>query len=236
MAPVPALGTVLTCAWSRTTDPGPTREDRIVPDGCVDLIWTGSTLFVAGPDTGPVLSRSQPGTLVGVRFAPGVAPAVLGLPSVLLRDTRPDLADLDTVDPVLTTLPDRLAGADPATAALLLQAAVRDGLRPDLLDPVVPPVLAGLRAGESVTVLAERLGLTERALHRRCVAAFGYGPKFTQRVLRFQRAVRLARTGLPFGRVAADTGYADQAHLAREVRAMAGVPLGQLVPTATAVS
>jgi AraC-like DNA-binding protein len=49
------------------------------------------------------------------------------------------------------------------------------------------------------------------------------------RVLRLQRAVALARTGSPFAAVSADSGYADQAHLSREVKALAGVPLGALI-------
>ncbi|MGW5695942.1 helix-turn-helix domain-containing protein, partial [Streptomyces asiaticus] len=69
----------------------------------------------------------------------------------------------------------------------------------------------------------------ERQLHRRSLAAFGYGPKTLGRVLRLNRALDLARTGLPFAEVAATAGYADQAHLARDVRALAGVPLGRLL-------
>jgi AraC-like DNA-binding protein len=48
-------------------------------------------------------------------------------------------------------------------------------------------------------------------------------------VLRFHEALRVARTGRPFATVAHTTGFADQAHLAREVRALAGVPLSTLV-------
>ena len=62
-------------------------------------------------------------------------------------------------------------------------------------------------------------------LHRRSLAAFGYGPKMLDRVLRLQRALGLARSGVPFATTAATAGYADQAHLSREVRSLAGVPL-----------
>ena len=72
------------------------------------------------------------------------------------------------------------------------------------------------------------MGLNERRLHRRCLAAFGYGPKTLARILRMNRAVDLARAGTPFATVAVAAGYADQAHLARDVRALAGVPLGLL--------
>jgi AraC-like DNA-binding protein len=90
-------------------------------------------------------------------------------------------------------------------------------------------VLARLRAGSSVAATADALGWTERALHRRCRDAFGYGPSVLRRILRFRGALRLAGQGVPLATTAARAGYSDQAHLAREVRALAGVPLGQLI-------
>ncbi len=48
------------------------------------------------------------------------------------------------------------------------------------------------------------------------------------------RALDSARAGRPYAEVAAETGYADQAHLAREVKALAGVPLGALLGGAQA--
>jgi AraC-like DNA-binding protein len=77
--------------------------------------------------------------------------------------------------------------------------------------------------------VADALGVSERQLHRRCLAHFGYGPKTVQRVLRFQDAVALARLDRPLARVAAEAGYADQAHLARDVKALAGVTLTDLL-------
>ncbi|MBO0829033.1 MAG: helix-turn-helix domain-containing protein, partial [Streptosporangiales bacterium] len=66
-------------------------------------------------------------------------------------------------------------------------------------------------------------------LHRRSLTVFGYGPKTLTRILRMTRAVDLARTGTPFATVAAATGYADQAHLARDVRSLTGEALRRLV-------
>lgn len=220
-----AAADLLVCAWSRTTADGPARTYRIVPDGCIDLIWTGSTLFVAGPDTRAQLTTAEPGTMYGVRFRPGVAPALLGLPASAITDAHPDIDELGR-QAFADRLQDQLSAAE--SPADLLEQAVCKELRRDRLDPAVPDLVAGLRRGETVAALSERFGLTERSLHRRSVAAFGYGPKTLQRVLRFQRALRLVRGGRSYADTAFESGYADQPHLAREVRALAGVPLSQL--------
>jgi AraC-like DNA-binding protein len=74
-----------------------------------------------------------------------------------------------------------------------------------------------------------------RQLRRRCHAVVGYGPKTLQRVLRFRRFVARLDAGPPNGQdihdlaaLAALAGYADQAHLTRECRALAGLTPGAL--------
>jgi methylphosphotriester-DNA--protein-cysteine methyltransferase len=89
-------------------------------------------------------------------------------------------------------------------------------------------VIAGLARG-SVRDVADGLGIGERQLRRRSLAAFGYGPKTLQRVLRFQRALGLVRAGEPRAAAAYAAGYADQAHFAHEVRELAGEPVGNLL-------
>ena len=80
-------------------------------------------------------------------------------------------------------------------------------------------------AATPVARLAAELGTSERQLHRRCVAAIGYGPKLLHRVLRMRRFLALAAApGAPgLSALAFEAGYADQAHLVRETRIMAGV-------------
>lgn len=221
---VPGAGVVV---WTRTVPAGQT-VGRILPDGCMDIVWADGLLLVAGPDTAAQLDTTRPGAhFAGIRFAPGLAPTVLGVPADALRDRRERLSAL-WPDGRVRDIAQRVGEAgDPADAL----ASVALGLlrRADTPDPAVSAIASFSRTGAPVAAIADRVGLSERQLHRRSLTAFGYGPKTLSRILRMTRAVDLARTGTPFATVAALTGYADQAHLARDVRSLTGEPLRRLV-------
>ncbi|MBX6354775.1 MAG: helix-turn-helix domain-containing protein [Micromonosporaceae bacterium] len=198
---------------------------RILPDGCMDLMWYGDRLVVAGPDSTAYVAPAPPGTAyAGVRFPPGTGPAVFGVPAWELRDQRVPLDDLWPAGEV-RRLAERVHQATDPGAALEEIAAAR---RP-VPDRLISEVAARLRAGEPVRATAAAVGLSDRQLYRRSLAAFGYGPKTLARIMRMVRALELARAGTAFAAVAAAAGYADQAHLAREVKDLAGVPLSALI-------
>jgi AraC-like DNA-binding protein len=234
VAPPPDLGEHLTCGW--VVDPDGSSSEAILPDGCMDIVWRADEgLIVAGPDTGPVSVARRPGSsVVGVRFRPGGAPAMLGIPADGLRDLRVPLAELWGDD--AGRLEDRLDGARSASARVeLLEDALRrrlDGAqRPDGL---VAAAVARLRGPEQrrVREVASALAVSERQLRRRFQAAVGYGPKTLARILRFQRMLALARQRASRGdlaRLALDAGYADQAHMTAECTRLAGVPPGRLI-------
>jgi AraC-like DNA-binding protein len=204
-------------AWRSEVEPGD-APTRVLPDGCLDIIWQSGRVFVAGPDT----TAQAPGrALVGtrffaLRFGSGTGPGVLGLPASELTDRQVPLEELWPAPDVR-----KLAEAAEPLAALEAVAAAR-WREPDR---AMVALAEAARAGVTVGAFADRAGLSARHLQRRSNAAFGYGPKTLRRVFRLQRAVALARGGEPFARVAADAGYADQAHLSREVRALVGVSL-----------
>lgn len=89
-----------------------------------------------------------------------------------------------------------------------------------------------LDAGGTVAGAADAVGVGARQLHRRSLDAFGYGPKTLARVLRLQRALTLVRDGVPYAEAALGAGCADQAHLSREMRDLAGITLGTYVALA----
>jgi AraC-like DNA-binding protein len=211
--------------WRRLATPG---QVRILPDGCMDLIWTSrGDLFVAGPDTRPHILTSQPGlTHNGIRFASGVGPEVVGVAAFELVNERVALADIWGPSEA-RRLTERLAASE--DPGVVLEAAAAERLRATGgIQPVIAEVVRLLRAGTPVAVVADRVGLSERHLHRRSLDAFGYGPKTLARIMRLGQAMDLARAGAAYADVAAEAGYADQAHLAREVRALADTTMKQL--------
>ena len=208
---------LVACTWERVTTAG--QEQRVVPDACVDLIWSGKRLSLAGPDSKARVVRLAPGSrLVGVRLRPGAAGAVLGLPASELRDVTPDAADVLRSDVTSALLEKLAAGSDPH--ALLVRALELRGVREP--DPLVRAAVAALgRPRARVGPVAAELGVSARQLQRRVSDAVGYGPKMLQRVLRFLRLQGLPPA--PLIDLALDAGYADQAHMTAEVTRLAGI-------------
>ncbi|MBG0851646.1 helix-turn-helix domain-containing protein [Streptomyces spinoverrucosus] len=200
---------------------------RVLPDGCMDLLWHDGRLLVAGPDTRAHRTDGRGGAWAGVRFLPGTAPTFLGLPAHEVRDRRVELADLWQAARVRRLTARVNAAADPASG--LEEVALALAADADPPDPLLMRIVTALDAGRPVAATADELGLGARQLHRRALTAFGYGPKTLARVLRLQRALTLARDGTPLAETAVAAGYADQPHLAREVRDLAGATLGELL-------
>jgi len=98
--------------WTRVAD-GSTSW--ILPDGCIDVLWDGRELTVAGPDTTAHRASAPNGTpYAALRFASGVAPTVLGVAADGLRDQRPGLADVVGADDADRLTDSLLATDEPA--------------------------------------------------------------------------------------------------------------------------
>lgn len=214
----------MSCLWAAIVTEDGDRETLVLPDGCSDLIWEqGVGCYVAGPDTGPSRAVSKAGTvIVAARFRPSAGGQVLGLPLSEVRDQRVALADL--LPAAAKRLPATLEPAHAATRVLDVSGQLIAG---GTVDPAMTRAVALLRDPAARTEeVADDVGLSARQFRRRCHAAVGYGPKTLQRVLRFQRFVRMADApaGPPdLADAAARAGYADQAHLSRECADLSGL-------------
>jgi AraC-like DNA-binding protein len=216
LPPPPDLAHVVRCIWQRE---GTGNDTLVLPDGCVDVVARGGRALVAGPDTGPQQVTVAVGErIAGVRFHPGAGGAALGVPADELRDGRLTLEEV-------WGAPGRAIGERAEADAFALVAALRTRLAAAAPDP---RVLAAARRldhapGTRIPALADATGIGERQLRRRFAAAVGYGPKTFARIARFRRALALIRAGEPAAAAAYAAGYADQAHMTREMRAFAGL-------------
>lgn len=231
--PPPDLAELVECVWEHDLacgEPDPTGV--VLPDGRVDIVWTAGTgALVAGPQRRSIpRPLGAPFTTVGVRFRPGAGPPLLRVAAHELVDRHVALAEIDTR--VATALDRSLLGAEaPEEARAVLVEALRALVERAPVDPLVTAAGRLLeRPGASVAGVADAVALSERQLLRRFRDSVGYGPKTLQRVLRFRRLV----DDLPGGDggdlawSAAAAGYADQAHMTREVRELAGLTPRQL--------
>ncbi|NUP25749.1 MAG: AraC family transcriptional regulator [Nocardia sp.] len=71
--------------------------------------------------------------------------------------------------------------------------------------------------------LAAEVGWSRKRLWSRFGSQIGLGPKRAAQLVRFDRAAHRLAAGHNAALVAADTGYADQSHLSRDVVAIAGI-------------
>jgi AraC-like DNA-binding protein len=224
LAPPAALRRSLACLWVRVVPADRAAPVRILPDACSDLIWrSGTGAFVAGPDTGPMIAPATPGSVfVGARFRPGAGGPALAHPLHELRDRRVELGDL--LPALARRLDPELTPAEALRQVARAAAELAEARPPDDLVGAAARRLAEPRA-RSATV-ADELGVSERHLRRRFHASVGYGPKTLHRVLRFRRFLgRLdaADGDADLAGLAAESGFADQAHLTRECSRLAGM-------------
>lgn len=214
-APPAALRGLVESGWTMDGPPAPVQ---VLPDGCMDLISMDDRIVVAGPDTVASITARDGEPYVGLRFRPGVLPRLIGVPAGEMRNRRVPLADL-------RPLPRRARSLTELTAQLAADAP-RNETAPWSL-PQLRLVTDTVATGSTVADLAQSLGWSPRTLQRQCTAVYGYGAATLRRILRFRHARQLLDSGLAITDVAARAGYADQPHLHREVRALAGVPLAR---------
>jgi AraC-like DNA-binding protein len=213
----------IACIWVRRCDGS---SVNVLPDACADIVWRSSAgAVIAGPDSEAWTSQTQPGELiVGARLLPGAGGAAFGVPLDEVRNARVPVDALG-VDHFGELTGELDANAAPTAVARLALRRVAQA-PPDAAVQAAAVML--LDPDQRVDDLAAAIGFSERQLRRRFLAAVGYGPKTLQRVLRLRRFLA-ADTGFAgLAAAAAGAGYADQAHLARECRALTGLTPAQL--------
>lgn len=232
--PLPALAARVRTVWVQRTGPRPVLQ-RNLPTGGVELHCPiGATPLLVGPLTGAKVEILPPGmTIVGARFWPGAASRLLDIPADELVD---QLVPFDDAGGEAAELTARLAeapGPDAALRSLQLDLLRRQARTPPP-DPLVAEAVRRLMPWQPTQIgpLTEDLAISESQLRRRFLAEVGTGPKTLQRTLRFQGYLALVQAAYHGSRVAdlaAEVGYADHAHLARECLRLTGLTPRELL-------
>jgi AraC-like DNA-binding protein len=231
--PGPGASAAVACTWHGIA--GWSRQLRVLPDGCLELIWDGRHARAVPPLPGaaryPVSAEAQS---VGIRIRPGWGAIVLGATLRDLADVT-DLAELWNGGVVWHLEAALAAAPDSAARRRLLGLAVARRLamagRPDAVVLAAVQLLG--RPGAAVGEAAWHAHLSGRQLRRRFADHVGLPPKTLQAILRFQRLrVQLASPGaarVTLARAAADCGYFDQAHLCHDSARLAGITPSELL-------
>lgn len=225
-----------------TARTGPGRRQRIVPDGCIDVILvrrspTGNyQAFVVGTMTRPIFAdvpaRAE---YLGIRFAPGGFARFFTTPAGELTDRIVPLEDLSS--PFLSM--EQIADSpDVQTRLRRMEDALDRRLASGRQEPILAKVLetaAAHRGMITVTYLADLAGWSPRHLDRRVQAAVGVGPKTFCRIMRFKAALRALRRRPPpdLLQVALEAGYYDQAHFIHDFNRFYGASPSKILADPT---
>lgn len=253
--PVAPLDRFIEAVWTSQRSAGLAHaREWGLPTGCADLVipLDGQRLwrFDGADDTlgrsfaGGVLQGAQDRTalrdtsraslVVGVQFKPAglaafwreSAQAFAGL-TLALDDVWPRFAD---------ALRERIgAGATPEQRVRQLEQTLLQRLRADVApDPMAGWATHQLAIGTAVGDVQRASGFAAATFIARYRAACGLAPKRHATVMRFQALLRAAASQPSWAALAADAGYADQAHMSRQFTELAGMTPGHYRRHATA--
>ncbi len=194
------------------------------PD-CAAVCRTHGAVLAGPRSRSTVIDTREQRCLVRADFKLGGAVAFLGLP---LSEARDQLVELDQLwgrDGAV--LRERLLEArEPKAKLQVLETVLLERLaRAQQPDPAIQLAACALERGIPVSEVTSRLGLLPKTFVRRFRRHMGLEPKRFSRVRRLQRVLRAmnAANSVDWAALAAEHGYADQAHLIHDFRALTGI-------------
>jgi AraC-like DNA-binding protein len=242
-AAAPALRPYVECYWSGGGVEGASVDatHRVLPDGCMDIIFVlgGGTRVgasvVGTMTTALVVPTATRAEYLAVRFRPGQAYHVLGVPASALTDRAVALDDVwgDGGELLERLLAESSLDARVRVLDFALVRRLKARSRPDgLVDAAVDRIRAA-RGRVEIAALCGALGVTRQHLARQFGERVGVAPKVLARVVRLQNVVQrvLAGDAADWSGLAYECGYADQSHLVGEFRALVGLTPGEYART-----
>ena len=255
--PTPSLARFVECFWTLDNEGagGHLEPERILPDGCVELILnfgaqfrelrddgfeeTQPRHFVVGQMTRPMLIAAKGSVeLIGIRFHPGGTLPFFKIPMSELTNQVVELNALSRdleIELVTRVAEYRSLEGKVTTLQTLLAKRVNPKDEAQILS--LAERIVARHGRVSIDELALDAGISSRQLERRFLREVGVGPKLLCRIMRFQQVFRaLDRNDSGWAGVAADCGYYDQAHLIRDFQQFARQAPSVLLAHASALT
>lgn len=241
-APCKSLEKYVACYWTSETGAVTSQQwNRVIPDGCVDIIFdlkaTSSSqgAFVTGLmrtfELMPILGNQA---LLGIRFYSEQAHHFLRNPLSSLTGYHVYLEDLWGRDArrlverlvEVTENADRIALIEER----LIQCLAASPIRSDGLLETSMQYIYEFRGSMSIGALAEKVNYSERNLRRVFQNELGISPKELIRIIQFQSFLQefVRGTQATFADVALQYGYYDQSHVIKNFKAYYGVSPGRI--------
>ena len=247
------LADYIQCYWTITSNSQIHSPvfNRILPDGCIDIIFNlGDPFyrvshdlsvnylpqnFVVGAMRQPlVVGLTGQVEVIGVRFKPGGAYPFFRFPLnemtdhlVALDDLRHQIVnEMEFHIAEKATITRKIAYLEYLLARHIQAAPHKDGIIGKAISNICDS-----KGQVTINSLGKLLGISSRHLERKFIENVGLSPKMFCRVIRVRNAISIMRSQSKpdWSEITYSAGFYDQAHFIREFKAISGLNPGAYV-------
>ena len=242
-SPSPALSGFIKCYWSLEGEDLSGTQQRVFPDGCVELVFHYGDLFSKYHDDGKC--NTQPRSFIhgqltrfiqiggsgkagifGIRFKPyGLKPFI----QINTHEINDDNVPVNEIwGAAGRELENRIIDADSNKERIqIAEHFLLQKLRPSTAMAInrCVTIINGSNGSVNIDHLSAQVNLGRRHLERQFIACVGLSPKQYARITRFQYVLSLAEQKRydALTELAYDGGFYDQAHFIKDFRTFTGL-------------
>jgi AraC-like DNA-binding protein len=234
--PIGRLAQFVECFWMSQPDiqTPETGEIRVVPDGCIDLIFDATpgmenAFWVGTMTTSLCLNGTASRSLLGIRFHPGGARQFLPCSAAELVNQRAPIRDLTpNIAMILESL------VTQSSPVKILCKWLESQVTPTTTSSLVSEIHRRIRYDKKISQITDEMGYSRQYLNRIMNDVVGIDLKRFSRILRMRKLIAFlthSKTPVNWSECAVCFGFYDQSHLINEFKDLVGINPGQFLQT-----